>query len=106
MGRPVNLEVNSPSTSGKTHVVNGSLTLEDPCAFYEMTAGSEKSLIYLQESLENRIIYIQEREGLSEGVGTAVIKSLVCEGRLKYDTVVQEDGTSLASVLKMMDRHV
>jgi len=92
LNRPVNVEVNSPSSSGKTHVVLGTLALEDPEAYYEMTAGSEKALIYLGEPLSHRILYIQEPEGLAEGVGAAVLKSLVWEGRLKYDTVVKEDG--------------
>lgn len=90
--RPVNIEVNSPSSTGKTHVVLGTLSLEDPSAYYELTAGSEKALIYLDEPLKNRVIYVQEPEGLTEGVGAAVIKSLVWEGRLKYDTVVKEEG--------------
>lgn len=74
MSRPVNVEVNSPSSAGKTHVVHGALLLEDPSAYYEMTAGSEKALIYLAEPLQHRILYIQEPEGLAEGVGAAAIK--------------------------------
>ena len=42
---------------------------------------------------------MQEPEGLAEGVGAAVIKSLVWEGRLKYDTVVKEDG-------EMVGKHI
>jgi len=90
--RPVNLEVNSPSSTGKTHVVVATLSIEAEEAFYEMTAGSEKALIYTGESLEHRTLYIQEPEGLQQGVGAAVIKSLVWEGRLRYDTVIKEDG--------------
>lgn len=90
--RPVNLEVNSPSSSGKTFVVLGSLQLDPESAYYELTAGSERSLIYLDEPLEHRILYIQEPEGLMGGVGLAAVKSLIWEGRLKYDTVVKEEG--------------
>jgi hypothetical protein len=90
--RPVNVEVMSPSSTGKTHTVLGVLNLEDPTAFYELTAGSERSLIYLDEPLKHRTLYIQEPEGLAEGVGAAAIKSLVWEGRLRYDTVVKEEG--------------
>lgn len=90
--RPVNIEVNSPSSVGKTYTVNGVLALEPESAVYELTAGSERALIYLNESLKHRILYVQEPEGLQEGVGAAVIKSLVWEGRLRYDTVVKEHG--------------
>jgi hypothetical protein len=97
--RPVNVEVNSPSGTGKTHVVVGTLSLEDSSSYYELTAGSERALIYLDAPLNNRTVYIQEPEGLAEGVGAAVLKSLVWEGRVKYDTVVKEDGG-------MVGRHI
>ena len=90
--RPLNLEVNSPSSAGKTHVVTTTLKLEDPSAYYELTASSERALIYTDESLKHRIIFIQEPEGLAEGVGAAVMKSLTWEGRLRYATTVKEEG--------------
>jgi hypothetical protein len=90
--RPINIEVNSPSSSGKTHLVTGTLKLEDSSAYYELTGSSEKALIYLDKSLANCILYIQEPEGLAQGAGFAAIKSLFWEGRLKYDTVIKEDG--------------
>jgi hypothetical protein len=70
--------------------VTGTLALEDSSAYYELTASTERALIYLEEPLAHRILYIQEPEGLAQGVGFAAIKSLVWEGRLKYDTVVKE----------------
>lgn len=90
--RPVNEQVHSPSSTGKTHVVHSTLTLEHPSAWYELTGSTEKALIYSSEPLEHRILYIQEPEGIGEGVGAAAIKSLIWEGRLRYDTVVKEDG--------------
>lgn len=89
--RPANVEVNSPSSAGKTHVVVVTLRLEHESAYYEMTAGSERSLIYLNEPIDHRVLYIQEPEGLMEGVGAAVLKSLSWEGRLKYDTVIKDE---------------
>ncbi|MFC1989438.1 hypothetical protein ACFLVW_02585 [Chloroflexota bacterium] len=90
--RPINTEINSPSSTGKTFLVTTVATLENSDACYELTASSEKALIYIDESLEHRILYIQEPEGLAQGAGYAAIKSLVWEGRLKYDTVVKEGG--------------
>jgi hypothetical protein len=92
LSRPINLEINSPSSSGKTFLANSVLQLEDPTAYYEMTAGSERALVYLNEPLEHRILYVQEPEGLATGVGAAALKSLVWDGRLRYDTVVKEEG--------------
>jgi len=90
--RPVNVELNSPSSAGKTHTVTGTLALEAPEVYYELTASTERALIYLEEPLAHRILYMQEPEGLAQGVGFAAIKSLIWEGRLKYDTVVKENG--------------
>jgi len=90
LSRPVNIEVNSSSSAGKTQVVTGTLLLEDPSAFNELS--SEKALIYSEEPLYNRILYIQEPEGFAQGVGFVAIKSFIWESRLKYDTVVKEDG--------------
>lgn len=92
LARPVNLELNSPSSSGKTYIVTTALRLEAPDAYYELTASTEKALIYLNEPLEHRVIYIQEPEGLAQGVGAAAMKSLVWEGRLKYDSVIKQQG--------------
>lgn len=90
--RPVNVQVHSASSTGKTHVVHSTLMLEHESSFYELTSSSEKALIYLEDSLEHRLLYIQEPEGLAGGVGAAAMKSLIWEGRLNYDTVVQQDG--------------
>ena len=90
--RPLNLEATSPASAGKTYVVTSTLQLESPDAYYELTASSERALIYLDESLEHRVLFVQEPEGLAQGVGAAALKSLIWEGRLKYDTVVKVDG--------------
>ena len=90
--RPVNLEVNSPSSAGKTHIITTALQLEDPSAYYELTGTSEKALIYTDEPLAHRIVFIQEPEGLAQGVGAAVMKLLSWEGRLRYDTVIKVGG--------------
>jgi len=100
--RPVNIEVNSPSSSGKTHLVVTVLGFEPPEAYYELTAGSERSLIYSEEPLEHRMLYFQEPEGLQQGIGAAVIKSLVWEGRLKYDVTIKEDGDY---VVRHIEKH-
>ncbi|MFC2042185.1 hypothetical protein ACFLTV_01600 [Chloroflexota bacterium] len=85
--RPVNIEFNSASSSGKTHTTSTTLQMEHEQAYYELSASSEKALIYTDEPLEHRILFIQEPEGLAQGVGSAIMKSLVWEGRLRYDTV-------------------
>ena len=90
--RPVNIEVNSQSSAGKTHLVVNTLRLEPKEACYELTASSEKAFIYTDEPLEHRHIFIQEPEGLAQDVGAAIMKALIWEGRVKYDVVIKKDG--------------
>jgi hypothetical protein len=93
--RPINIEINSPSSSGKTYLVLKTHELEHPQACYEITASSEKALIFSKESFQNRIIYIQEPEGFGNDVSSAIMKSSVWEGRVKYDTVVSDKDGNL-----------
>jgi hypothetical protein len=70
--------------------VSTTFKLEHPEAIYELTASSERALIYSNEPIANRILFIQEPEGLAQGVGSAALKSLRWEGRIRYDTVVSD----------------
>ncbi len=90
--RPINNDVNSPSSAGKTHLVSNCLKIEHPSAFYELTAMSEKSLVYTREPLKNRIVFVHEPEGLPNDTGRAFIKSLTWDGKLTYDTVASVQG--------------
>lgn len=90
--RLVGVEVNSPSSTGKTHLITTTLALEDPSAYYELTASSERALIYSDENFAHRIIVMHEPDGLPEGAGAAAIKTLVWDGIIRYDTVVTDGG--------------
>jgi len=90
--RPVNCQVYGLSSSGKTHLVTSVAAFEHSTGLYEVSAGSEKALIYLKEPLSRRVLYIQEPEGLPQGVGQAVLKSLAWENRVRYITVMVEEG--------------
>jgi len=79
--RVASVEVNSPSSTGKTHLITTTLALEDPSAYYELTATSERALIYSDENFAHRIIVMHEPDGLPEGVGAAAIKTLVWDGK-------------------------
>ncbi|MBM3949147.1 MAG: hypothetical protein FJ312_07940 [SAR202 cluster bacterium] len=100
LSRPANLEVNSPSSAGKSHIVHTVLQLEDPRAFWELTATSQKALLYTDEPLDHRIVFIQEPEGLAEGVGFAAIKVITWESRLRYVTVEKPHGELVARTIE------
>ncbi len=90
--RPINLEINSPSSAGKSHTTTTTLSIEHPSAYFELTGSSERYLAYWDESLKHRFVFLQEPEGLAQGVGAAIIKVLAWEGRLRYATVERHEG--------------
>src|SRR5262249_14141164 len=72
---------------GKSFVVEIVLKLFPPEAFYELTAMSEHALAYGEEPLAHRIIVLYEAAGLRSDFGTYLVRSLLSENRISYDTV-------------------
>ena len=63
------------------------LKLFPPEAFYLLTAMSEHALAYGEEPLAHRILVLYEAAGLTGDFGTYLVRSLLSEGRICYDTV-------------------
>src|SRR5262249_44187500 len=72
---------------GKSFVVEIVLKLFPPEAFYELTAMSEHALAYGEEPLAHRIIVLYEAAGLRSDLGIYLVRSLLSENRISYDTV-------------------
>ena len=85
--RIVSLAVKGPSSGGKSFLVETVLRLFPPEAFYVLTAMSDRALAYGEESLVHRIIVLYEAAGLTGDVGTYLVRSLLSEGRICYETV-------------------
>jgi hypothetical protein len=90
--RPINLQILSASSSGKTHMVRGVLAFEYFMAYMSITAGSERSLIYIQETMRRRMLYIQEPEGIPKEVGNSILRALIWEGSLTYRVTIWDSG--------------
>lgn len=84
---PLCATVNGPSSAGKNFVVGKVLKLFPQSAFYRITGMSEKALAYGTEPLVHRTLVIEEAAGLAGGTGAYLMRSLISEGRLRYETV-------------------
>ena len=85
--RPVSAVVKGPSSAGKSFLTEKVLSLFPETAYYTVTAMSERALAYSEEPLAHRFLVIVEAEGLAGHFGTYLIRSLLSEGRLRYETV-------------------
>jgi hypothetical protein len=87
LARTVSVVVKGPSSGGKSFLVEIVLKLFPPEAFYVLTGMSEHALAYGNEPLAHRIIVLYEAAGLTGDFGTYLVRSLLSEGRICYDTV-------------------
>jgi hypothetical protein len=87
LDRPVSVALKGPSSAGKSYIVEQVLRLFPPEAFYCLTAMSERALAYSAEPLRHRTLVIFEAAGLSGDMASYLIRSLLSEGRLDYETV-------------------
>jgi hypothetical protein len=85
--RPVSVAVKGPSSGGKSFVVETVLKFFPPDAFYSLTAMSDRAMAYSTEPLRHRHLVIFEAAGMASDFATYLIRSLLSEGRLRYETV-------------------
>jgi len=87
LDRPVSIAVKGPSSGGKSFVVESTLKLFPPEAFYALSAMSDRALAYSSEPLQHRHLVIYEAAGMASELATYLIRTLLSEGRLRYETV-------------------
>lgn len=87
LDRPVSLAIKGPSSGGKSFLVESVLRFFPPEAFYALTAMSDRALAYSAEPLKHRHLVIYEAAGMASDFATYLIRSLLSEGRLRYETV-------------------
>jgi hypothetical protein len=85
--RPVNVAVKGPSSGGKSYLVEQTLRLFPPEAYFALTAMSERALAYSDEPLAHRVLVLYEAAGQSGDMGSYLMRSLLSEGRIRYMTV-------------------
>jgi hypothetical protein len=83
----VNVVVKGPSSAGKTYNVEKVLKFYPDDAFHFLTAMSERALAYSEEPLAHKFLILAEAAGMNGEFATYLIRSLLSEGRLRYETV-------------------
>jgi hypothetical protein len=87
LARPVSIALKDPSSGGKSHVVERVLSFVPERAYYALTAMSERTLAYSEEPIKHRFLVIYEAAGMSGEFATYLMRSLLSEGRVRYETV-------------------
>ena len=85
--RPVSVAVKGPSSGGKSVLVERVLRFFPPGSYFERTALSDRALAFTDETFRHRVIVIYEASGMASEMGSYLIRSLLSEGRLKYEAV-------------------
>jgi hypothetical protein len=94
--QPVSVAVKGPSSGGKSYTVGKVLGFFPRSAYYELSAMSEKALVYSKEPLQHRFLVIYEAAGMKGDFAEYLIRSLLSEGRIRYETVEKAPGGALA----------
>ena len=87
LDRPVSASIKGPSSAGKSYLLDKVLELFPEEAFYALSGMSERALAYGEEPLEHRYLVIFEAAGMSSDFASYLIRSLLSEGRIRYETV-------------------
>jgi hypothetical protein len=87
LARPVSLALKGPSSAGKSYTTERVLNFFPPSAFYSLSAMSERALAYSDEPLQHRMLVIYEAAGLHSDFASYLLRSLLSEGCVRYETV-------------------
>jgi hypothetical protein len=85
--RPVSVAMKGPSSGGKSYLTERVLSFFPEEAYYALTAMSEHALAYGDEPLSNRFLVLYEAAGMDSDLTSYFVRSLLSEGRLRYETV-------------------
>jgi hypothetical protein len=87
LDRPISVAMKGPSAGGKSHLVEKILRFFPGSAAYVLSAMSERALAYSSEPLSHRYLVIYEAAGLQGDLASYLVRSLLSEGRVRYETV-------------------
>jgi hypothetical protein len=87
LDRPVSAVRKGPSAAGKSFVTERVLSFFPPEAYYVLTAMSERALAYSEVPLAHRMLVLHEAAGVQGDMANYLLRSLLSEGRVRYETV-------------------
>lgn len=85
--RPVSAAIKGPSSGGKSYALERVLDLFPADAYHALSAMSDHALAYGTEPLAHRFLVLYEAAGMAGEMATYLIRSLLSEGRVRYETV-------------------
>jgi hypothetical protein len=106
LDKQVSAGVKGHSASGKSYTVETVTKFFPPECYLEFTAMSEKALVFSTEEYSHRTIIVYEvvalREGIEDDMTSYFIRSLLSEGRIKYDVTVRgaDGGFTTKTIVK------
>jgi hypothetical protein len=87
LDRPVSVAIKGPSSAGKSFLAKSVLDFFPASAFYALSAMSDRALAYSAEPLAHRFLVIYEAAGMQGDMATYLVRSLLSEGCVRYETV-------------------
>lgn len=103
--RPMNGANISQSSSGKTKALDTALAFFPKTAYYKVDAGSEKILIYNEESFEHKTVIFSEADSLpEEGPGAAALRAIISDNKMSYEYVAKAKGKVEKFITKRIEK--
>lgn len=97
LDEPVSFAVKGLSSSGKSYMVETTLKFFPATAYIEMTAMSERALVYMKEDFGHRTLVLfeavalrEQREKTESNLTAYFVRSLLSEGRISYPVTVRD----------------
>ncbi|RYF51184.1 MAG: hypothetical protein EOO38_03835 [Cytophagaceae bacterium] len=87
LARPISVVVKGPSSAGKSAVVDCALSYFPQDAYHCVSSMSERAMAYSEEPLVHRMLVVYEAAGMKGEMASYLIRSLLSEGRIRYETV-------------------
>jgi hypothetical protein len=108
LDEPVSLALKGVSSSGKSYTTETTLRFFPPEAYIEMTAMSERALVYMQNDFAHRMIVLfeavalrEQREKTESNLTAYFVRSLLSEGRIRYPVTVRDkDGSFVTKTIE------
>jgi hypothetical protein len=99
LDRFASIAVKGPSASGKSWAIERVLDFFPEEAYYLLTAMSERALAYGTEPLSHRFLVLFEAAGLESDFASYLVRSLLSEGCVRYETVEKDKSGELRTRL-------
>ena len=98
--RPMCTFIKAPSSAGKSWLLNRTLEMF-PSDTYEVRSGfSPKAIAYGNSDLRHKILVVQEASGLNGREGNMLVRTLISEGQIRWETTRGTGSSAYADEVK------